>query len=106
MFWKRGYTKEFEEKWEKRRKMNRWRYCFIYGSLLWGLPVAILVIAWIDIHNKGLALADMMQREFIVQSSVQLVLFLLLGMYIGYQDWRNSEKMYQDIQGKKCNSNE
>lgn len=102
MFWKKGFTKEFEAEWEKKRKMNKWLYFFIYGSLLWGLPVSILVIGWVDIKNKGLSIEDIKETKFIVQSVVQVVLFLAVGLYIGYQDWKNSENMYQKLKsGKK-----
>lgn len=94
---------EFFKKWEKRRVIGKRKFSFIFGALAWGIPVALLVIVWIDIRGNKLQVGDLMDKRFLIQSMVQLIVFMLLGYYVGTQNWKISEQKYKRIKSLKEN---
>ena len=70
------------EKWAKIRTKNKWRYCFIYGSLLWG-----------GLMGVSLSLFELLQKEFDLKKSfLRLGIFLVIGFLYGMWQWKSNEK--------------
>jgi len=81
----KGKIEKQFEKWEKIRSRSKWRYYFIYGSLLWGGIVSILLTIW-----------DIARSEFDLKYAVlRFILFLVFGLFFGKMQWKSREEFYQ-----------
>lgn len=73
------------ERWGKTRKMNKWKYYFIYGSLLWGGLTFVILTIW-----------DIVRSEFEFKYVVlRFFLFLVIGLLFGKLQWKSKENFYQ-----------
>ncbi|MFI5310848.1 MAG: hypothetical protein ACHQQ3_06415 [Gemmatimonadales bacterium] len=88
-----------DERWEKQRAMGRRAFVWRYGVLGWGLPAALLTIAYAFIKEQGFnwsAGAASSKLRFGVV--VTLLLFAMLGHIFGGRLWDARERERADKQ--------
>jgi hypothetical protein len=73
------------EKWEKTRKLAKWKYSLIYGSLLWGGSIGIILTVF-DIIRADIEISYIIFRFFF---------FLGVGFLVGKMQWKSREEFYQ-----------
>jgi hypothetical protein len=97
---KQDFLLEQEQKelkrWEQIRRIGKWPYVFIYGSLLWGLTSAFVSTAIMVFWYQGVELralvATLASRQFLFQC----LLFLLLGWFVGSAMWYFNERKFKE----------
>ena len=73
------------DKWEKIRAKGKWRYCIIYGCLLWGGLTGILSIFF-----------ELVYSEFSLKYAFfKLIVFMAFGIFFGLTQWKTQESHYQ-----------
>lgn len=73
------------DKWAKIRTKGKWRYCIIYGCLLWGGLTGVIS-----------AIFDIVFSEFDIKHSIfQVIGFMIFGIFFGMSQWKIQEANYQ-----------
>lgn len=75
----------FIYKWGEKRVQNKWKYYFIYGSLLKGGELTI-ILTFVNLIMKDFSLL-----KFILS----LLISLIFGFFYGIWKWKYNEKKYQ-----------
>lgn len=73
------------DKWAIIRTKGKWRYYFLYGSLLWGGLTGILSTIF------ELAYSDFNLKYAIFK----IIGFMVFGIFFGMMQWKNQESHYQ-----------
>src|SRR5512145_1131040 len=81
-------SEKFISKWEKQRQ-QKWMYAFVYGSLYWGLPTAVLSFLMIYSFN----FQSMVLWRFVIY----VIMFLIVGFVFGYFQFKRNESAYIDL---------
>ncbi len=72
------------DRWAKIRAKGKWRYCIIYGSLLWGGLIGILSTAF-----------ELIYSEFILKYAIfKIIIFMVFGIFFGMSQWKSQESNY------------
>jgi hypothetical protein len=80
-------------RWEKQRAMGRRAFVWRYGVLGWGLPAALLTIAYAFIREQGFSWsADAASSRLRLGIVITLVLFPALGHLFGARLWEARER--------------
>lgn len=80
-------------RWEKQRAMGRRAFVWRYGVLGWGLPAALLTIAYAFIKEQGFRWsADAASSTLRLGIVITLVLFPALGHTFGARLWETRER--------------
>lgn len=81
---------KFINKWEKQR-VNKRKFCFIYGSLGWGISTALVTTILLKLSDKETNYQTL--ESFILQ-----VIFLMIGGYFfGLFLYNSKENGYQNL---------
>ncbi|HLA89543.1 MAG TPA: hypothetical protein VJL28_03805 [Gemmatimonadaceae bacterium] len=89
-----------DTRWEKRRAMGRRAFVWRYGVLGWGLPAALLTIAYAFIREQGFRWsADTASPRLRAGIVIILVLFPLLGHLLGGHLWDARERRRAERRG-------
>lgn len=90
-------TEAADKRWERRRTMGRRAFVWRYGVLGWGLPAALLTIAYAFIREQGFAWsADTASAKLRVGIVITLVLFPVLGHLFGGRLWDTRERRREE----------
>jgi hypothetical protein len=82
-----------DARWEQQRAMGRRAFVWRYGVLGWGLPAALLTIAYAFIKEQGFSWsADAASSKLRIGIAVTLVLFPVLGHLFGGRLWDSRER--------------
>jgi hypothetical protein len=82
-----------DPRWEKRRAMGRRAFVWRYGVLGWGLPAALLTIAYAFTREQGFSWsADAASSKLRAGIVLTLVLFPALGHTFGARLWEARER--------------
>ena len=79
---------KFYKKWKERRK-NKWLFAFIYGSVYWGLPTAIILFlmgSYFDIGNMQLS-----------KLLISVITFGIGGLLFGLNQFKQIESVYLEM---------
>ena len=82
-----------DPRWERQRAMGRRAFVWRYGVLGWGLPAALLTIAYAFIKEQGFTWsADAASAKLRAGMVITLVLFSVLGHVFGGRLWDARER--------------
>jgi len=82
-----------DARWERQRAMGRRAFVWRYGVLGWGLPAALLTIAYAFIREQGFTWsAGAASSRLRVGIVITLVLFPVLGHLFGGRLWDARER--------------
>ncbi len=82
-----------DSRWEKQRAMGRRAFVWRYGVLGWGLPAALLTIAYAFTKEQGFSWsADAASSKLRLGIVITLVLFPALGHLFGGRLWEARER--------------
>ena len=87
-------------RWEERRSGGRASFIWRYGVLGWGLPAALLTIAYGVIEENGLAwhaVGQPFSFKLRVGIAVAVVMFPALGHLLGRRLWEAGEARYRTM---------
>ncbi|MFI5309931.1 MAG: hypothetical protein ACHQQ3_01760 [Gemmatimonadales bacterium] len=88
-----GSTGVADPRWERQRARGRRAFVWRYGVLGWGLPAALLTIAYAFIKEQGLRWsADAASSKLRLGIVIALVLFPALGHLFGARLWNARER--------------
>lgn len=80
-------------RWEEQRTMGRRGFVWRYGVLGWGLPAALLTIAYAFIKEQGFSWsAATVSSKLRLGIVITLVLFAVLGHLFGSRLWDARER--------------
>ncbi len=86
--------------WEETRKMGKWRYIFVKGTLTWSLMTAGIYII------LTLALTKFfINKEIILYFLKMFLIFVAVGTAFGVGSWYWSEMKYKKYQEKQMDKN-
>ncbi len=91
-------------RWEERRSAGRASFIWRYGVLGWGLPAALMTIAYGVVKENGLAWHAVEQPfSFKLRAgiAVAVVMFPAIGHLLGRRLWDAGEARYQSISHSK-----
>ena len=83
--------------WEQRRAGGRVSFIWRYGVLGWGLPAALLTIAYAVIQEHGVAWPGSFSTRLRVAIALAAVFFPTLGHLFGRRLWESGEARYQRL---------
>jgi hypothetical protein len=78
--------------WKRTRKIGKTRYVILYGVLIWGIAAGLSFpfLQWI-LFNQPTGL-----HHFVIS----LIVFQIIGIFVGIMTWNKSEKMYRQFLDK------
>lgn len=82
--------REAVEKWEEARKMGKFRYVLMKGTLAWSLMTSCIFILLTLISNKF-----SVNNEMLWYFLKMAIVFVGMGTLFGVFSWQLSEKKYQ-----------
>ena len=86
-----------DERWEKQRARGRRAFVWRYGVLGWGLPAALLTIAYAFIKEQGFRWSpDAASSKLRLGIAITVVLFPALGHAVGSRLWDARERERRD----------
>lgn len=81
----KGKFQKHIDKWAIIRAKGKWRYCIIYGSLLWGGLTGILSTAF-----------ELVYAEFNLKYAIlRIIVLMVFGIFFGMSQWKSQESNYQ-----------
>jgi hypothetical protein len=87
--------KTFLAHWKKKREIGKWKYSFIHGALLWGIPVYLFLQLFYYLFQDGYTFEI---GKFITG----LVFWSVIGfLAFGLLMWWLNERAYHKINNKK-----
>ncbi len=89
-------------RWEERRSAGRSSFIWRYGVLGWGLPAALMTIAYGVVKENGLAWHAVEQPfSFKLRAGIALavVMFPAIGHLLGRRLWEAGEERYRSQGG-------
>jgi hypothetical protein len=85
------------QRWEQRRAGGRASFIWRYGVLGWGLPAALLTIAYAVIQEQGMRISGPFSTRLRVAIAVAAVFFPTLGHLFGRRLWTSGEERYERL---------
>ena len=85
------------QRWEERRAGGRASFIWRYGVLGWGLPAALLTIAYAVIQEHGIMWSVPFSTRLRIAIAVAVVFFPTLGHLFGRRLWESGEERYQRL---------
>ena len=88
-------------RWDRQRAMGRRAFVWRYGVLGWGLPAALLTIAYAFIKEQGFSWsAGAASSKLRLGIIITLVLFPVLGHLFGGRLWDAREREREERRGQ------
>lgn len=83
--------------WEEKRALGRRGFMIRYGLVGWGIPAALLTIAYAVFAEQGLAMDhETFSTKLRIGIAAALVIFPTLGHYFGGRLWTAGEDRYEE----------
>jgi hypothetical protein len=86
--------KEALERWERERAQGRTTFVVRRGIIGWGLPAAILTIAYKVLQERGFTTHLVLSQNLRIAIAVSVIVFPLCGYLFGHWLWREGEARY------------
>lgn len=81
--------------WEQRRAGGRASFVWRYGVLGWGLPAALITVAYAVIKEHGFAISGPFTTKLRIGIALCMVVFPALGHLFGRRMWESGEERYK-----------
>ena len=92
-----GARPESMQLWEQRRAGGRASFVWRYGVLGWGLPAALITVAYSVIKEHGLAWEGPFTTKLRVGIALSMIVFPSIGHLLGRRMWESGEARYQRL---------
>ena len=83
--------------WEQRRAGGRVSFIWRYGVLGWGLPAALITVAYAVIKEHGLAWDGPFTTKLRVGIALAVIVFPAIGHLMGRRMWESGEERYKHL---------
>ena len=87
--------------WEQRRAGGRASFIWRYGVLGWGLPAALITVAYAVINEHGLAWEGPFTTKLRVGIALAVIVFPAIGHLMGRRIWASGEARYQRLASER-----
>jgi len=84
-------------RWERNRAMGRSTFIWRRGVFGWGIPVALLTIAYQVVQEQGFVWRLVMTQHLKVGIGVAMLVFPLCGYLFGQYLWTAGEENYERL---------
>ena len=88
-------------RWERNRAMGRSTFIWRRGVFGWGIPVALLTIAYQVVQEQGFVWRLVMTQHLKVGIGVAMLVFPLCGYLFGRYLWTTGEENYERLVDQK-----
>jgi len=88
-------------RWERTRAMGRSTFIWRRGVFGWGIPVALLTIAYQVVQEQGFVWRLVMTQHLKVGIGVAMLVFPLCGYLFGRYLWTTGEENYERLVDQK-----
>jgi len=92
-FFKTPLNSRQAARWEKTRAKGKLRFMLLNGSLFWG---GIMILFLNALH--AFVLHDPTEKRYFI---ISLVVWPIVGLFIGLQTWNRTEASYQYLKSQK-----
>ena len=92
--------RESMQVWEQRRAGGRVSFIWRYGVLGWGLPAALITVAYAVVQEHGLAWQGPFTSKLRVGIAMAVIVFPALGHLLGRRMWKSGEDRYRHMASK------
>jgi hypothetical protein len=89
-------------RWERTRAMGRTTFIWRRGVFGWGIPVALLTIAYQIVQEQGFVRRLVMTQHLKVGIGVAMLVFPLCGYLFGRYLWTAGEENYERMVGQEA----
>ena len=91
-------------RWERTRAMGRTTFIWRRGVFGWGIPVALLTIAYQVVQEQGFVWRLVMTQHLRVGIGVTMLVFPLCGYLFGRYLWTAGEENYERMVDQEAGS--
>ena len=88
-------------RWERNRAMGRSTFIWRRGVFGWGIPVALVTIAYQVVQEQGFVWRLVMTQHLKTGIGVAMLVFPLCGYLFGRSLWTTGEENYERMVGTK-----
>jgi hypothetical protein len=88
-------------RWERNRAMGRSTFIWRRGVFGWGIPVALITIAYQVVQEQGFVWRLVMTQHLKTGIGVAMLVFPLCGYLFGRYLWTTGEENYERMVGAK-----
>ena len=88
-------------RWERSRAMGRTTFIWRRGVFGWGIPVALVTIAYQVVQEQGFVWRLVMTQHLKTGIALAMVVFPLCGYLFGRYLWTVGEENYQRLRGRR-----
>jgi hypothetical protein len=88
-------------RWERNRAMGRSTFIWRRGVFGWGIPVALLTIAYQVVQEQGFVWRLVMTQHLKTGIAVAMLVFPLCGYLFGRYLWTAGEENYERMTGRE-----
>jgi hypothetical protein len=93
----RQARREAIERWERNRALGRGQFILRRGVAGWGIPAALLAIAYKVVQEQGFVRSPVLTHDLRVAIIVSIVIFPLCGYLFGRWLWETGEQRYRAL---------
>jgi hypothetical protein len=90
-------------RWERNRAMGRSTFIWRRGVFGWGIPVALLTIAYQVVQEQGFVWRLVMTQHLKTGIAIAMLVFPLCGYLFGRYLWTTGEENYERMTGRESN---
>ncbi len=88
-------------RWERNRAMGRSTFIWRRGVFGWGIPVALLTIAYQVVQEQGFVWRLVMTQHLKTGIGIAMLVFPLCGYLFGRYLWTTGEENYERMTGRE-----
>jgi hypothetical protein len=88
-------------RWERNRAMGRSTFIWRRGVFGWGIPVALLTIAYQVVQEQGFVWRLVMTQHLKTGIAIAMLVFPLCGYLFGRYLWTTGEENYERMTGRE-----
>ena len=88
-------------RWERTRAMGRSTFIWRRGVFGWGIPVALLTIAYQVVQEQGFVWRLVMTQHLKTGIAIAMLVFPLCGYLFGRYLWTTGEENYERMTGRE-----
>jgi hypothetical protein len=92
------------ERWKRTRAMGRTTFIWRRGVFGWGVPVALVTIAYQIVQEQGFVRRLVMTQHLKVGVGIAMLVFPLCGYLFGRYLWTAGEENYERLVDRKSES--
>jgi hypothetical protein len=88
-------------RWERNRAMGRSTFIWRRGVFGWGIPVALITIAYQVVQEQGFVWRLVMTQHLKTGIAIAMLVFPLCGYLFGRYLWTTGEENYERMTGRE-----